>query len=246
MPKCEKCFVKQADCDNHFRDVHKFVCRVKGCSVYKYNNIELHEHMRYDHWSQIIFRWDKCVKVFSTRSELHQHHKVDHGTVKRADVQGEKYPCLRCHRQFLSKSMFVSHSRDHEENVYACNECLWHFNTIAGLIKHCRDTHDERHYAWTTYGEVFGNNSNIHLGATVCSREGMIEDKRAQEHATKQLHKEFQKKQRKKKKKKKYQDDDDDDNEDDDKMYHPSQDYSDDSWVDPEFRPTREELRKAN
>ena len=25
-PKCEKCFVKQADCDNHFRDAHKFAC----------------------------------------------------------------------------------------------------------------------------------------------------------------------------------------------------------------------------
>ena len=56
--ECEKHFVKQSDCDNHFRDVHKIeklVCRVKGCSVYKYNNLELHEHMRYNHWSQIVF-----------------------------------------------------------------------------------------------------------------------------------------------------------------------------------------------
>ena len=30
--------------------------------------------------------------------------------------------------------MFVSHSRDHKENVYGCNECLWHFNTIAGPL----------------------------------------------------------------------------------------------------------------
>ena len=52
---------------------------------------------------------------------------------------------------------------------------------------------------------------------------------------------------RKGKKKKKYRDDDDDDDdEDDDKMYHPSQDYNDDSQVDPEFRPTRRELREAN
>ena len=29
-------------------------------------------------------------------------------------------------------------------------------------------------------------------------------------------------------------------------MYHPSQDYNDDSQVDPEFRPTKEELRKAD
>ena len=48
---------------------------------------------------------------------------------------------------------------------------------------------------------------------------------------------------KKKKKKKKYRDDDD---EDDDEMYHPSQDYNDDSQVDPEFRPTRRDLRKAD
>ena len=136
-PQCEKHFVKQADCDNHFRDVHKFVCSISRCSVFKYNEIELHEHLRYDHRSKMVFRCNKCVKVFSTRSELHQHHKVDHGRVKLADVQGEKYPCLRCKREFLSESMFVSHSRDHKENVYGCNECLWHFNTVAGLIKHC-------------------------------------------------------------------------------------------------------------
>ena len=49
---------------------------------------------------------------------------------------------------------------------------------------------------------------------------------------------------RERKKKKKHRDDDDDDK-DDDEMYHPSQDYNDNSQVDPEFRPTRRELRKA-
>ena len=47
-----------------------------------------------------------------------------------------------------------------------------------------------------------------------------------------------------KKKKKKYKDDDDDD--DDDDMYHPSQDYNDDNQVDPEFRPTKRELKEAD
>ena len=45
---------------------------------------------------------------------------------------------------------------------------------------------------------------------------------------------------KKKKKKKKYKDDDDDD------TYHPSQDYNDDSQVDPEFRPTKRELKEAD
>ena len=47
---------------------------------------------------------------------------------------------------------------------------------------------------------------------------------------------------KKKKRKKKYKDDDDDD--DDDDTYHPSQDYNDDSLVDPEFRPPKGSSRK--
>ena len=65
----------------------------------------------------MVFRCNKCVKVFRTRSELQQHHEVDHGRVKLTDVQGEKYPCLRCHREFFTESIFVIHSRDHKENV---------------------------------------------------------------------------------------------------------------------------------
>ena len=77
----------------------------------------------------------------------------------------------------------------------------------------------------------------------------MIEDEQAQEHAACQLFKELQNRERRKKKKrrKKHLDDDDEnDDEDDDKIYHPSQDYNDDSQVDPEFRPTRRELREAD
>ena len=51
---------------------------------------------------------------------------------------------------------------------------------------------------------------------------------------------------KKKKKKNRDDDDDDDDDEDDDKTYHPSQDYNEDSQVDPEFKPTQRELRKAD
>ena len=55
----------------------------------------------------------------------------------------------------------------------------------------------------------------------------------------------MQRKERKKKKKKKCRDDDDDD-EDDDEMYHPFQDYNDDSQVYPKFRPTKRKLREAD
>ena len=52
----------------------------------------------------------------------------------------------------------------------------------------------------------------------------------------------MQRRERKKKKKKKHRDD----NEDDDETYHPSQDYNDNSQVDPEFRPIRRELKEAD
>ena len=75
----------------------------------------------------------------------------------------------------------------------------------------------------------------------------MIEDEQAQVHTVQKWFKEMQRKERKKKKKKKHRDDDDnDDVEDDDKTYHPSQDYNDDSQVDPKFRPTKRELREAD
>ena len=49
----------------------------------------------------------------------------------------------------------------------------------------------------------------------------------------------------KKEKKKKYKDDDKDMDDDDD-TYHPSRDYNNDSLVDPEFKPTKKELKKAD
>ena len=88
--------------------------------------------------------------------------------------------------------------------------------------------------------------NEVHPGSSVHSRKQMIEDKRVQDHAAKQVYKKHQKKKRKKKKKQKYCDDDDDDDEDEDETYHLSQDYNDDSQVDPEFKPTKEELRKAD
>ena len=61
-------------------------------------------------------------------------------------------------------------------------------------------------------------------------------------HAVRKWFNEMQRRDKKKKKKKKYKDDDDDD----DDTYHPSQDYNDDSQVDPKFRPTKRELKEAD
>ena len=55
----------------------------------------------------------------------------------------------------------------------------------------------------------------------------------------------MQKKEKKKKKKRKYKDDDEDEDDDDD-MYHPSQDFNDDSQVNPKFKPTKKKLMEAD
>ena len=73
----------------------------------------------------------------------------------------------------------------------------------------------------------------------------MIEDEQAQVHTVHQWFKDMQRRERRKKKKKKKKHRDDDHHHNDD-MYHPSQDYNDDSQVDPKFRPTRRELREAD
>ena len=70
-----------------------------------------------------------------------------------------------------------------------------------------------------------------------------MEDEQAQVHA---VHKWFKEIQRREKKKKKHKYEDNDDNEDDDETYHPSQDYNDNSQVDPKLRPTRRELKEAD
>ena len=78
-----------------------------------------------------------------------------------------------------------------------------------------------------------------HPGSTGHSQEELIKGKQAPAHAVQKWFNEMQR--RKKKNKKKYKDDDDDDD-----MYHPSQDYNDDSQVDPKFRPTKRELKEAD
>ena len=69
----------------------------------------------------------------------------------------------------------------------------------------------------------------------------MIEGERAQACAVQKWFSEMQ--QEEKKKKKRYKDEDEDD---DDDTYHLSQDYNDDSQVDPEFRPTKRQLKEAD
>ena len=74
----------------------------------------------------------------------------------------------------------------------------------------------------------------------------MIEDEQAWERTARQLYQALQRKEKKKKKKKKKYIEEDDHDEDDNETYYPSQDFNDDSQVDPEFRPSKKELRDAD
>ena len=84
-----------------------------------------------------------------------------------------------------------------------------------------------------------------HPGVAEHTQEELIEGERARAHAVWKWFSEMQWKEKKKKKRKKYKDEDEDEN-DDDNTYHLSQDYNDDSLVNPEFRPTKRELKEAD
>ena len=83
--------------------------------------------------------------------------------------------------------------------------------------------------------------NEVHPGQTGRTQEELIEEEQARARAVQKWLSVMQKK----KKKKKYKDDNEDEDDDDD-TYHPSQDYNDDSQVDPAFRPTKRELKEAD
>ena len=89
--------------------------------------------------------------------------------------------------------------------------------------------------------------NEIHPGPTGRTQEELIEEEEAQAHAVRKWFSVMQKKEKKKKKKRKrkYKDDDEDEDDDDD-MYHLSQDFNDDSQVNPKFKPTKKELKEAD
>ena len=82
-----------------------------------------------------------------------------------------------------------------------------------------------------------------HPGSAGRTFEEFIEGEQTREHTLQKWFSEMQEKE--KKKKRKYKDDDEDED-DQDNTYDPSQDYNDDRLVDPEFRPTKGELREAD
>ena len=91
------------------------------------------------------------------------------------------------------------------------------FGNNSDLCRHTTSCHIKLchvcHRTFVSDDKLINHVREAHPGATVCTREQMIEDERARVHAACQLFNELQRRERrkKKKKKKKHRDDDDDD-----------------------------------
>ena len=275
-PDCSKRFVTELDRDNHRKDSHglpKFNCRIKDCKVFRHSIEQMFQHMRSDHWKQLRYRCNKCPFLSKDFKSLDKHHEKDHGREPIKGSDSQSFPCGKCPRKFQELSMLINHSKDHPENVHQCEECRWRFTSHRRLNEHCRNTHDTKHFSCDTCGKSFSSNDDLyrhqvskhihlchicynqflsqselkdHMNEVHDKAEPRSSERMAEDQLVQQFHERQRKKKKRKKKKKKQDDDDDDDDEDEDETYYPSQDYGDDSNVDPEYRPSKKELKGAD
>ena len=271
---CDKHFLTEEGRHNYRADAHKhprFHCRVKKCDVYTHNVKELHQHRRNKHWSKFPFRCNLCPYILEMRESFEKHLERMHGIPASKDDGTVIYKCTKCVKEFRSVNMFINHSKDHDENIYACRECRWCFAMLDRLHVHCKSTHDTMHHVCDTCGIDFPNNQDLYHHVTrdhvklchIC-HDNFVSDRQLQEHmdeahtqtpvksreqmiederAKEHEDKERHKQEKKRKKKKKKKDDDNNDDEDDDSTYHPSQDQGDedDEWI-----PSKHALKRAD
>ena len=159
----------------------------------------------------------------------------------------KKVLCPQCEKRFVKQEDCDNHVRD--AHKFACATCGEVFASNPNLRKHA-NSHCVKicHLCsriFVSEDKLCDHMNEVHPGQTGHTREESIKEEQAQARAVQKWFSVMQKKEKKKKKKKKYKDDDEDEDEDDD-MYHLSQDYNDDSQVDPEFKPTKRELKEAD
>ena len=248
---CRRSFMFPWDFDRHLDLLHS---KCKVCQQYLVNEEMLLDHMDLKHPTV-------APEPAVTESQVTE----DPATLE-ADRQDHQVMCKYCDRHFKNIAERNMHVNRRHKKVM-CPQCEKCFVKQEDCDNHVRDTHKS---ACTTCGEVFASNPDLckhtqlhhvkichlchrffvsedklcdhmyeaHLGQTERTREELIEEEQARACAVQKWFSVMQKK------KKKYKDDDED--EDDDDTYHPSQDYNDDSQVDPEFRPTKRELKEAD
>ena len=248
------------------------IAESRNCKVFRHSIEQMFQHMRSDHWEQLRYRCNKCPFISKDFKSLDKHHEKDHGREPIKGSDSQSFPCGKCPRKFQELSMLINHSKDHPENVHQCEECRWRFTSHRRLNEHCRGTHDTKHFSCDTCGKSFSSNDDLyrhqvskhihlchicynqflsqselkdHMNEVHDKAEPRSSERMAEDQLVQQFH-ERQRKKKKRKKKKKQDDDDDDDDEDEDETYYPSQDYGDDSNVNPEYHPSKKELNGAD
>ena len=178
-----------------------------------------------------------CNRNFKNVAKYNMHVNRRHKKVK----------CPQCKKHFVKQEDCDNHVRD--THNFVCTTCWEVFASNPDLYKHTQSHHVKIchlcHRIFISEDRLFDHMKETHPGSTGRTQEELIEDEWARAHAVQRWFSEMQKKEKKKKKKKKYKDDDEDEDDDDD-TYHPSQDYNDESLVDPEFKPTKREVKEAD
>ena len=174
-----------------------------------------------------------CNRNFKNVAECNMHVNRRHKKVK----------CPQCKKHFVKQADCDNHVRD--THNFVCTTCGEAFASNPDLCKHTQSHHVKICHLcsriFVSEDKLFDHMKQTHPGSTGRTREELIEDERARARAVQRWFSEMQKK----KKKKKYKDDDEDED-DDDNTYYPSQGYNNDSLVDPEFKPTKRELKEAD
>ena len=244
------------DFDRHLDLLHS---KCKVCQQYLVNEEMLLDHTDLEHPTV-------ASEPVVTESQVTE----DPATLE-ADRQDCQVMCKYCDRHFKNIAKCNMHVNRRHKKVM-CPQCKKRFVKQEDCDNHVRDAHK---FACATCGKVFASNPDLHKhakshcikichlchkifvsedklcdhmnevypGQTGCTREELIKEEQTQARAVQKWLSVIQKKE--KKKKKKYKDDDEDEDDNDD-MYHPFQDYNDDSQVDPKIRPTKRELKEAD
>ena len=244
------------DFDRHLDLLHS---KCKVCQQYLVNEEMLLDHMDLEHptvTQEPVVTGSQLTKDPATLEAGHQDHQVMCKYCDRhfkniaerymhVNRRHKKVMCPQCEKRFVKQEDCDNHVRD--AHKFACTTCGEVFASNPDLCKYTQSHHIKIchlcHRIFVSEDKLCDHIYEIHPGQTGRTREELIEEEQARACAVRKWFSVMQKKE--KKKKKKYKDDDEDEDDDDD-MYHPSQDYNDDSQVDPKFRPTKRELKEAD
>ena len=236
------------DFDRHLDSLHS---KCKVCQQYLVNAEMLLDHMEVEHPTvapEPVVTKSQVTEDPATIEANHQDHQVMCKYCDRlfknvakhnmhVNRRHKKVMCPQCNKRFVKQEDCENHVRD--AHRFACTTCGEVFARNFDLCKHTQSHHVKICHLcsriFVSEDKLSDHINETHQGPTGHTREELIKEEQARECAVWKWFSVMQKKE--KKKKKKYRDDDEDEN-DDDNTYHPSQDFNNNSQVDPEFKPT--------